>query len=1074
MRKNLGILLALLSVLATSGCSKQAKMARHLSRADGYYAAGDYDKAEIEYINALRVDPKSTDPRLARAYGRVGIMSLEDGRMARAYSGLGMAGKKDPMNLEYQTKLGMFFASAGKNKEARDQAILVLGRDPQNQDAPLLLADTSVTASEVEASRKYLQGLAIPAARRASVDVALGSLAMRQHDLKTALTFFERARAVDPKFSPLHSSMAIYYALQDDARHADEEFKAAVTNAPIRSPVRMRYVQFKVRTGDVAGAKAMLQETVQKAPDYLPGLLSIAEISIAERKYDEASECLGKLLSRDPDNFQGLLLSGSVAMSQTNAAKAVIEYDKLARAYPKSEIALYQLALAYNAANDPIKAIANLNQALALNPKFADASLALAQIKLARGDLSSAIVSLRQLTQQYPQLSNAHFLLAEALQKQGNVADAEQVYREFLAANPTNADGHFYLGNLLLQQRRPQARQEFNKAYELAPKSVVVLEGLTELDIQEHQYSAALERLQKITAETPNAREPALMVAKVWLAQGDLKKVAATLEKAIADHPDYIPAYLSLGNAYHDNKDNAHALEVVHRLLAKFPNQVGGEMLLALISDDSKDYKTARQAYEKVLEQNPQNTIALNNLAYLCSQHGDLDKAYELARKARELMPRDASMADTLGWICYQRGDYEQAAALLRESVEAMPRSAEVQLHFGLASYMTGDEDRARLSLQYAAQSKDTFASKELAARCLAILAIDPKAAGTDARATLEKAVADQPGDAAALSRLAAINLRDGNLDKAISNYEAILKKNPKNAKVMWELARIHAARPSERDMAYELAKSAYKIAPDNSDISRTVGQLAFQTGDYKFSYDVLKECARKSPADAELQFDLAQAGYSQGRVDEAQAEMRSALQMAGNFSRSTDAKRFLDIAPLAENPSAALTASAQIEQELKSDPEYVPALMASGIVQESKNDSGAAAQSYQKALGRYPDFMPAKRRIAILGAKQPGNDKQAYEYANQAREAYPNDTEVEEALGIIVYRQGDYTRSAKYLQECLTKKSGDPQLLYYLGMAEFKLHDRVGSKKNLLQAIDLKLPENLAGEARKALAQLN
>lgn len=53
-------------------------------------------------------------------------------------------------------------------------------------------------------------------------------------------------------------------------------------------------------------------------------------------------------------------------------------------------------------------------------------------------------------------------------------------------------------------------------------------------------------------------------------------------------------------------------------------------------------------------------------------------------------------------------------------------------------------------------------------------------------------------------------------------------------------------------------------------------------------------------------------------------------------------------------------------------------------------------------------------------------------------------------------------------------EKSGDAQVLYYLGMAQFKLRDRAASKKNLLQAIDLKLPDNLAGEARKALAQLN
>ncbi|HWF18658.1 MAG TPA: hypothetical protein VG754_05295, partial [Verrucomicrobiae bacterium] len=83
--RNLNLLLTSLALLAITGpgCTKHAKMARHMEHADKYFADGDYDKAEIEYINVLQLDGKS-----ARAYGRIGIMSLEQGRMARAYTPL--------------------------------------------------------------------------------------------------------------------------------------------------------------------------------------------------------------------------------------------------------------------------------------------------------------------------------------------------------------------------------------------------------------------------------------------------------------------------------------------------------------------------------------------------------------------------------------------------------------------------------------------------------------------------------------------------------------------------------------------------------------------------------------------------------------------------------------------------------------------------------------------------------------------------------------------------------------------------------------------------------------------------
>src|SRR4051812_45250516 len=53
------LLLLLALTLLGSGCSPQAKMTRHLQSADSHYPAGDYDKAEVEYLNALKLEPQN-------------------------------------------------------------------------------------------------------------------------------------------------------------------------------------------------------------------------------------------------------------------------------------------------------------------------------------------------------------------------------------------------------------------------------------------------------------------------------------------------------------------------------------------------------------------------------------------------------------------------------------------------------------------------------------------------------------------------------------------------------------------------------------------------------------------------------------------------------------------------------------------------------------------------------------------------------------------------------------------------------------------------------------------------------
>ena len=66
--------------------------------------------------------------------------------------------------------------------------------------------------------------------------------------------------------------------------------------------------------------------------------------------------------------------------------------------------------------------------------------------------------------------------------------------------------------------------------------------------------------------------------------------------------------------------------------------------------------------------------------------------------------------------------------------------------------------------------------------------------------------------------------------------------------------------------------------------------------------------------------------------------------------------------------------------------------------------------------------------------------------------------------LGIIVFRQGDYSRAVTLLQESARQKTGDAELMYYLGMAQYRLKNRAESK-TLQRALDL----NLSGaELRK------
>ena len=200
---------------------------------------------------------------------------------------------------------------------------------------------------------------------------------------------------------------------------------------------------------------------------------------------------------------------------------------------------------------------------------------------------------------------------------------------------------------------------------------------------------------------------------------------------------------------------------------------------------------------------------------------------------------------------------------------------------------------------------------------------------------------------------------------------------------------------------------------------------------------------------------------------------MQSALSAGSSFAHAEDARRFLDMSGLADKPAQALAAQSQVADILKSAPDYVPALMVKAAISEQKSDPAAAQQTYEAVLNHYPDFTPAGKNLVLLYVKDPRNDSKASPLAVKARQASPEDPEVAKALGLIVYRQGDYLRAASLFTESARRLNRDAELMYYLGLAQYHLKNRASAKTALQQALDLNLSGDQAIDAKRILAEL-
>jgi len=1097
-RLPLGCWVSLLLVLliAGPGCSRKSKQARYLARANEDFAAERYDRAELEYTAARKLAP--LDPT---AISKLGLLYFAQGRFLQAHAFLQEAIRLQPDNAEARLKLGLSDLSLGQPNAAWNEAARVFQQQPTNEEAMLLLS-TAASTNQVQETWQRIETLPQWSRGSAGYKVARGFLYLHEGKLEPAEAEFKAALASDPKSSAAYSALATIYLVRKDLKQAEPALKAAAEFSPPRSNHRLHYASFKYEMGATNEAASLLEEMTKGAPDYLPAWNLLARIAFNGQRNEECSGFLTRVLARDPMNYDALMMRGNLLLARGEGTNAVIHFDKLSKAFPRAAQVYYRLAMAHLVNRDVGKAIVALNQALGVDSKLPEAILLLSELDLRRGDTAQAIAALSALTRQQPRLTQAYLLLATAYRMQKSPDQALAIYHHLAGLFPKDPQFPVSTGVVLAQaNRKPEARQAFEAALELSPNYFPALEYLVELDLSEKNYAAALDRIKKQIERSPAIAEPWLLKANVHMAQAaglvapgksktsagppklqfadvplakpHLDQAEAALKRALELNPNLQTAYMMLARLYVSCNKYQQALEDLAGLAAK-TNNASAFMQIGQIHDELKEFPAARDAYEKVLSITPNATAALNNLACLYSEHLDQqDKAYKLGERARELSPYDGYTADTLGWILYRRGEYTRAVGLLQESAFKLPDAPEVQYHLGMTQYMLGEEEAARIALQKALQADLDFPGKEEARRRLALLQIDVKTTNAAVMTEIEKRLRETPGDPIALIRLAAIQERDGALDQAAKTYETALKRNPQNARLMLRLAEFYSDRMHNPVKGLALAKEAHSLAPQDARVSFLLGHLVFQSGDYQWAVNLLGESVRKFPNDLEVLYDYAWACYSVGRISEAQTSMQSVTRAATPSPKIEEAKRFIALSVAAASPAEAVRMASEIQKVLTADPNYLPALMASALIQEQRGSFKDAAALYERILMRYPLFVPATRNLALLCAERLGDEGRAYTLASKARESFPEDALLARTLGIVVYHRGDYARCAQLLEDSARRQNPDADLLCYLGLAQYHVKELTSSKTTLKRALAFGVQPKLADEAKRVLAEL-
>jgi Flp pilus assembly protein TadD len=287
------------------------------------------------------------------------------------------------------------------------------------------------------------------------------------------------------------------------------------------------------------------------------------------------------------------------------------------------------------------------------------------------------------------------------------------------------------------------------------------------------------------------------------------------------------------------------------------------------------------------------------------------------------------------------------------------------------------------------------------------------------------------------------------------------------------KLAQLYAGPLQNKEKALDYAKKARELAPTDPQITILLGKVAYQNGNFGWSYSLLQEAARQRRDDPAVLYNLAWSSYAMGKVNEARDLMQKVAAAGGNSADIADAKKFLKFTALDQGPNQLGSAEGEVQKELASNGGYVPALMAQAALYAQHGRTKQAIETYSNVLQRFPDLASAQKHLAVLYGQDQSTMTAAYDIATKARKALPDDPELAELLGRLSYEKKEYPRAVQLLQETARKKPLDANSLFYLGMSQLQARQSAEARGVLNEALTNGLQEPFASEAKRALADL-
>jgi tetratricopeptide (TPR) repeat protein len=431
--------------------------------------------------------------------------------------------------------------------------------------------------------------------------IATITQALQRGDNAAALSAAQAFAVREPQNPQAHHWLGICLQHTGDIAAARAAIDQAINLAPDRADFQISRAALALEQKDYAAAEQGMKDAVNLDPNQLQAYVTLAHMALARSENEEAIKQL-KLAQRiDPDHPQVLLLEGHVAQYSGQADKALKCFTAAAELDPKNPLAQLSLGMAYGARDMMPFAEQAFKNAMTLEPSNPGVLRGLVRSQLQQEKWLEAIDTLGQWLIHKPDDHSVRMMRAQV---RAQIGQTEETLEDLLmvnAANPGNPQVLSPLVNLLASLGRvDEAIVQLEDALAKNPQNNMLWS--MRATITAHELQATQQVQQRWLAALPDSPQVHESLAQMHESTGELDAAETSADKALA-LTENLPFAQFIKLRAEIRKDPKQALSRLEILERAATNAESERMVFAwrgIAHDKMQQYNKAAESFRQM------------------------------------------------------------------------------------------------------------------------------------------------------------------------------------------------------------------------------------------------------------------------------------------------------------------------------------------------------------------------------------------------------------------------------------------------------------------------------------------